>query len=66
MLKLMEEGSKLLSDLLGRANGNGGPYSMASETSEAIKLFAEIAQHWRRIPARSPRLRAHSCATTYS
>ncbi len=46
MLKLMEEGSKLLSDLLGRSNGNGGPYSMASETSEAIKLFAEIAQHW--------------------
>ena len=34
MLKLMEEGSKLLSDLLGRSNGNGGPYSMASETSE--------------------------------
>jgi polyhydroxyalkanoate synthase subunit PhaC len=46
MLKLMEEGSKLLSDLLGRSNGNGGPYSMASETSEAIKLFSEVAQHW--------------------
>jgi poly[(R)-3-hydroxyalkanoate] polymerase subunit PhaC len=46
MLKLMEEGSKLLSDLFGRSNGNGGPYSMASETSEAIKLFSEVAQHW--------------------
>jgi polyhydroxyalkanoate synthase len=46
MLKLVEEGSKLLSDLLGRSNGNGGPYSMASETSEAIKLFSEVAQHW--------------------
>ncbi len=52
MLKLMEEGSKLLSDLLGRSNGNGGPYSMASETSEAIKLFAEIAQHWLTDPSK--------------
>ena len=32
MLKLMEEGSKVLSGLLGRSNGNGGPYSMASES----------------------------------
>src|ERR1700680_522860 len=46
MLKLMEDGSKLLSGLLERTNGSGGPYSMVSETSEAIKLFAEIAQHW--------------------
>src|SRR5204862_5885420 len=42
MLKLMEEGSKLLSDLLGRSNGNGGPYSMASETSEADRKSTRL------------------------
>ena len=52
MLKLMEEGSKVLSGLLGRANGGGGPYSMASESSEAIKLFAEVAQHWLADPSK--------------
>jgi polyhydroxyalkanoate synthase subunit PhaC len=52
MLKLMEEGSRVLSGLLGRTNGNGGPYSMASETTEALKLFAEIAQHWLADPSK--------------
>jgi polyhydroxyalkanoate synthase subunit PhaC len=46
MLKLMEEGGKVLSGFLERTNGNSGPYSMASETTEALKLFVEIAQHW--------------------
>jgi polyhydroxyalkanoate synthase subunit PhaC len=46
MLKLLEEGTKVLSGMLGRSNGNSGPYSMASETSEALKLFSEVAQHW--------------------
>ena len=52
MLKLMEEGSKVMSGLLGRSNGDGGPYSMASELTEAGKLFSEIAQHWMTDPAR--------------
>ncbi len=46
MLKLMEDGSKVFSSLLGRSNGNGGPLSMANELTEAGKLYAEIAQHW--------------------
>ena len=46
MLKLVEEGSKVLSGFLERSNGNGGPYSLASEATEAAKLFAEVAQHW--------------------
>lgn len=46
MLKLMEDGSKVFSGLLGRSNGNGGPLSIAGEFAEAGKLFAEVAQHW--------------------
>src|SRR4051794_37313230 len=46
MLKLMEDGSKVVSAFLGRSNGNGGPFNIASELTEAGKLFAEVAQHW--------------------
>jgi len=52
MLKLVEEGSKALSGFIERSNGSGGPYSLASEFTEATKLFAEIAQHWLADPAR--------------
>jgi poly[(R)-3-hydroxyalkanoate] polymerase subunit PhaC len=46
MLKLMEDGSKVFSGFLERCNGNGGPFNIASELTEAGKLYAEIAQHW--------------------
>jgi polyhydroxyalkanoate synthase subunit PhaC len=46
MLQLMEEGGRVLSGLLERSNGNG-PYSFASEITEATKLFSEFAQHMR-------------------
>ena len=52
MLKLVEEGGKVLSGMLGRTNGNGGPYSLASEATEAAKLFSEIAQHWATDPSK--------------
>ena len=52
MLKLVEEGGKVLSGLLERTNGGSGPYSFASEATEAVKLFAEIAQHWLADPAK--------------
>ena len=42
----MEEGGKVMSGFLERSNGNSGPFSLASEVTEAAKLFAEIAQHW--------------------
>ena len=45
MLKLMEEGSRVLSGLLERSNGNGS-YSFSSEITEASKLFSEVAQLW--------------------
>ena len=67
MLQLMEEGSKVMSGLLERSNGNGGPFSMASELTEAAKLFAEIAQHWMADPGQAGRRRkARCCATTCS
>ena len=46
MLRLMEEGGKVMSGLLERANGKLGPMSAASDLTEATKLFTEIAQHW--------------------
>ena len=67
MLRLMEEGGKVMTGLLERSNGNGGPYQLASEVTEAAKLFAEIAQHWAgRSRPSSPRRRARCCATTCS
>ena len=52
MLRLVEEGGKAMTGMLERANGNTGPYSVASEVTEATKLFAEIAQHWAADPAK--------------
>ncbi len=46
MLRLMEEGGKVMSGLLERADGKLGPMSAASDLAEATKLFSEIAQHW--------------------
>ncbi len=52
MVRLMEEGGKMLAGFLERTNGNTGPFSIASEATEAAKLFTEIAQHWATDPAK--------------
>lgn len=53
LVQLMDEGGKVMSGLLARADGGGsGPYSLANELTEAGKLFSEIAQHWVADPAR--------------
>jgi poly[(R)-3-hydroxyalkanoate] polymerase subunit PhaC len=52
MLRLVEEGGKVMSGLLDRNNGNNGPFSLAAEVTEAAKLFTEIAQHWVADPGR--------------
>ena len=52
MLRLMEEGQKAMSGLLERANGAANPYTMATEMTDAAKLFSEIAQPWLAEPAR--------------
>ena len=45
MVRLFDEGAKVLGSLAERGNGSG-PYSMASEAGEATKLLGEIARHW--------------------
>jgi polyhydroxyalkanoate synthase len=45
MVRLFDQGSKAVSTLAERSNGQG-PYNMASEASEAAKLLGEIARHW--------------------
>ena len=52
MLRLMEEGGKVMSGLLERANGKLSPMSAASDLAEATKLFSEIAQHWAADPGK--------------
>jgi polyhydroxyalkanoate synthase subunit PhaC len=46
MLRLMEEGQKAMSGFLARADGKSGPFSSATEVTDATKLFSEIAQPW--------------------
>ena len=43
MVRLFDEGTKVLGTLVERRNGSG-PYSMASEASEATKALGEVAQ----------------------
>ena len=52
MLRLMEEGQKAMAGFLERANGVAGPYSTATELTDAGKLFSEIAQPWLADPAK--------------
>jgi polyhydroxyalkanoate synthase subunit PhaC len=44
MIRLFDEGTKVISTLAERSNGDG-PYSMGSEVNEAAKTLGEIAQH---------------------
>src|SRR6516165_12797433 len=45
MVRLFDEGTKVLGTLAERRNGSG-PYSMATEANEAAKALGEIARHW--------------------
>jgi polyhydroxyalkanoate synthase len=52
MLRLMEEGGKVMAGFLERADGKIGPFSAAAEMTDAAKLFGEVAQAWARDPAK--------------
>jgi polyhydroxyalkanoate synthase subunit PhaC len=52
MLRLMEEGQRVMSGLLERVDGKTGPFSAATEMTDAGKLFSEIAQPWMTEPAK--------------
>jgi polyhydroxyalkanoate synthase len=52
VLRLMEEGQKVLSGFLDRAQTAAGPYTATGDWSEAARIFSEIAQPWMAEPAR--------------
>ena len=52
MLRLMEEGGKVMAGFLERADGKTSPFAAASEMTDAAKLFGEIAQSWMKDPAK--------------
>jgi polyhydroxyalkanoate synthase len=52
ILRLMEEGTKALSGLLGRAQGAPGPQMAANEWTETSRLFHAVAQPWLADPAK--------------
>jgi polyhydroxyalkanoate synthase len=52
MLRLMEEGGKVMAGFLERADGKIGPFSAAAEMTDAAKLFGEVAQAWAKDPAK--------------
>ena len=52
MLRLMEEGGKVMAGFLERSDGKAGPFSAASEMTDAAKLFGEIAQAWLKDPTK--------------
>ncbi|HUU25417.1 MAG TPA: class I poly(R)-hydroxyalkanoic acid synthase [Methyloceanibacter sp.] len=47
MVRLFDQGTKVLSTLAERSSSNGnGPYSMAAEAGEAAKTLGEVARVW--------------------
>ncbi|RTL71116.1 MAG: class I poly(R)-hydroxyalkanoic acid synthase [Hyphomicrobiales bacterium] len=52
MMQLMEEGSKVLTGFMERADAKTGPYAFAAEITEATKLFTEVANAWLGQPAK--------------
>jgi polyhydroxyalkanoate synthase subunit PhaC len=47
MVRLFDQGAKAFSTLAERNRSNEqGPYSIASEASEAAKILGEVARHW--------------------
>ncbi len=51
MVRLFDQGAKVLGTLAEKQNGSG-PYSMATEAGEATKLLGEIARQWVSEPAK--------------
>jgi polyhydroxyalkanoate synthase len=53
MLLLWSEGGRAMAGLIERADAKGGPYSTASEMTEAARIMGEVAQKWANDPART-------------
>jgi polyhydroxyalkanoate synthase subunit PhaC len=52
MLRVFEEGGRAMSELLDRPDAKIGPYSAASEATEAVGTLTEIAGSWLAQPAK--------------
>ncbi|MEW5963472.1 MAG: class I poly(R)-hydroxyalkanoic acid synthase [Pseudomonadota bacterium] len=52
MLKLFEEGGRAMADFLERSDTRSGPFSAASEITEASKTMADFWRHWMSEPAK--------------
>jgi len=52
MLKLFEEGGRAMADFLERADSRAGPFSAASELTEASKTMADFWRHWMSEPTK--------------
>ena len=53
VLRLVEDGGKVVSGLIERADAKGGSFSTASEMAQATKVLGEVAQKWMADPARA-------------
>ena len=52
LLKVFEEGSKVISEFWQRADGKASPYSTVSELNEAANTISDISQMWLANPTR--------------
>lgn len=52
MLRLIEEGSRVLSDMADRSDGQSGPYSAINEMTIATQTLSEVAGRWMLDPPR--------------
>ncbi len=53
MLLLWAEGGKAMATMLERADSKNGPYSAATEMTEASRVMSEVARQWISDPART-------------
>ena len=53
MLLLWSEGGRAMAGLMERADSKGGPYSSATEMTEAARIMSEVARQWMSDPTRT-------------
>ncbi len=58
MMRLFEEGGKVMSDLIGRSGTQSGPMSGSGDTGEAARALGEVTQHWMREPGKLAEVQA--------
>ena len=46
LLRLFEQGGRVLSEFIERADTKSGPYSAAAEITEATNTLSDLTRHW--------------------